>query len=103
MVLNIIENTLGMERVKICLHYGTRVWFWVWSLSLRQNHSSSALRKYSFEFDIFVHVKWVITILQKRIKCNQFFSIPINKQSIIYILFTSTEFVQDYSILFWIL
>ena len=39
-MLNMIENTLAMERVKICLHYGTRVWLWVWSLSLRQNHSS---------------------------------------------------------------
>ena len=33
-----IENTIAMERVKICLHHNMGVW--VWDLSLRQNHSS---------------------------------------------------------------
>ena len=29
-MVKMIENTLTMERVKFCLHYGTQLWIWVW-------------------------------------------------------------------------
>ena len=35
--LKMIENTLAMERAKICLHYGTELWIRVWSLTLKEN------------------------------------------------------------------
>ena len=30
MIIEMVQNTLAMERVKICLHYSMQVWLWVW-------------------------------------------------------------------------
>ena len=39
-MVKMIENTLVMERVKICLHYGTWLWIWVWKkITPAWNHS----------------------------------------------------------------